>query len=179
MQGDKSIESLVKALGRGSVDAFDELYRRFRPKVDKVAGAILGENNSPTVSDLSQNIFLKVWERRTLIASTVSDFDSYLFRMTKNEALNYIQRRKPSYVGLDDSLPVLSYGADSSIEAKETKRSVNTVVQQMPPQRKQVFELSRKENLTYKEIAQKMKISTKTVERHLSMALKDIKKSIS
>lgn len=173
-----NIESLVKALGKGSVEAFDKLYRLFRPKVENVAKAVLGDNRQ-TIKDLTQEIFLKVWEKRSLIAATVRDFDSYLFRMTRNEVLNYVQRHAKDHEQLDGGMQLLS--SDDvilSVEGKEAQGQLARLIAEFPPQRKKVFELSRMEHLTYKEIAEKMGISQKTVERHLSLALKDIKNSI-
>lgn len=174
-----NIESLVKALGKGSVEAFDKLYRMFRPKVESVARAVVGDKDRHVIKDLTQNIFLKVWEKRSLIAATVRDFDSYLFRMTRNEVLNYVQRHAKDYVQLDGNMPF--FASDDvllSVEGKEAQGRLARLLEDFPPQRKKVFELSRMEHLSYKEIAEKMGISQKTVEHHMSLALKDIKKSI-
>ena len=92
MQKSSELVSLVQALGRGSVEAFDKLYLLFRPKVDRVLGAIVGGDNYQIINDIAQNIFLNVWRKRSQIADTVRDFNAYLFRMTKNEALNYLSR---------------------------------------------------------------------------------------
>lgn len=169
----------MKALGKGSVEAFDALYRQFRPKVESVARAVVGDKDRHVIKDLTQNIFLKVWEKRSYIASTVKDFDSYLFRMTRNEVLNYLQRHEKAYLALEPGMPFFS--SDDvllSVEGNEARGHLAEVIEGFPPQRRKVFELSRMEHLTYQEIAERMGISQKTVERHLSLALKDIKKSI-
>ena len=173
-----SIESLVQALGKGSVEAFDRLYRQFRPKVDRVAAAILGSSaNEQLIKDLAQEIFLKVWEKRTLIAANVTNFDAYLFKMTKYEVLNYVQRQVKEHEDLNEAVRLFSSDdVQTYVEGKEAQDILASRLETLPPQRKRVFELSRLEHLSNKEIAEKMGISTKTVERHITMALQDLKK---
>ncbi|MBO4447802.1 MAG: sigma-70 family RNA polymerase sigma factor [Bacteroidales bacterium] len=169
-------------MGKGSVDAFDRLYLIFRPKVDKVVGSIIGGgvSNYNMVNDIAQNIFLKVWKNRAQIASTVRDFDAYLFKMTKNEALLFLSRYRMPFDDLHDNIPALSPDdIQLSVEARDLQKRVAAAVKLLPPQQQRVFELSRINQLSYIEIAQALDISPKTVENHLSRALKDIKKTIS
>ena len=78
------ISKLVVALGRGSVKAFDAIYAMFHNKVEKVARALVGSyTDKDAAKDITQSVFVKVWEKRSHIAATVKEFDSYLFRMTK------------------------------------------------------------------------------------------------
>ena len=176
------IASLVQALGKGSVEAFDCLYLRFRPKVEKVVGSIVGGgiSNYQIINDISQNIFLNVWKKREQIAATVRDFDSYLFLMTKNEALNFLSRYTMPFADLHDNMQAFAAeDVQLSVEAREMQRRVADAVKLLPPQQRRVFELSRINHLSYLEIARELDISPKTVENHLSRALKDIKKTLS
>ena len=173
------ITSLVQALGKGSVEAFDTLYRMFRPKVDRVVESVVGSGDKQTVSDLAQNIFLKVWEKRSWIAANVRDFDSYLFKMTRNEVLNYAQRQVKVHDSLREDLRVFSTDdVLHYVEGNETRGRMAKLVASLPPQRRRVFELSRMEHLSNQEIATRMGLSLKTVERHMSLALQDLKKSM-
>ena len=175
-----NIAVLVKALGKGSVDAFDRLYLQFRPKVERVVGSIIGGGNYQAVKDIVQNIFLNVWRKRLQIAASVRDFDAYLFMMTRNEALNFLSRNRVSFDALQESMSAFS--ADDvqlSVEARDLQKRVASALEQLPPQQRRVFELSRIDHLSYREIAGEMDISEKTVENHLSRALKNIKKNLS
>ena len=180
--GQAEIATLMQALGRGSVEAFDCLYKIFRAKVDKVVGSIVGGgiSNYQVVNDIAQNIFLNVWKKRVQIAATVRDFDAYLFMMTRNEALNFLSRYTMPFAPLQDDIPVPSTdNTELSVEARDLQKRVAAAVQLLPPQQRRVFELSRLSQLSYLEIARELDISPKTVENHLSRALKDIKKSLS
>ena len=176
----EEIASLVKALGKGSVDAFDRLYLQFRPKVERVVASIVGGGNYQAVKDIIQNIFLNVWRKRLQIAASVRDFDAYLFMMTRNEALNYLSRDKMTFSDLQDNMPVFaSDDVQLSAEASDLRKRVAAALEQLPAQQRRVFELSRMDHLSYKEIAGEMDLSEKTVENHLSRALKNIKKTLS
>lgn len=181
MKRQDNISKLVEALGRGSVKAFDSLYAKFHYKVERVARALLeGHAGGAVAKDIAQSVFIKLWEKRSLIAGTVKDFDSYLFRMTKNEALNYLSRHARDYTELQPDLPVPSQSnAFSELEAAETEHLIDLALKSMPPQRKRAFLLSRIQGLSYKDIAKEMDISSKTVEKHISSALKDLKKTLS
>lgn len=174
------ITSLVSALGKGSVEAFDTLYRMFRPKVDRVLVSVVGGGrDSQIISDLAQNIFLKIWEKRSWIAANVRDFDSYLFKMTRNEVLNYVQRQVKVHDSLREDLRVFSTDdIQHYVEGNEIRGRMAKLVAALPPQRRTVFELSRMEHLSNQEIAARMGLSLKTVERHMSLALQDLKKSM-
>lgn len=181
MKRQDDISKLVEALGRGSVKAFDSLYGLFHEKVEKVARAIL-ESHAGSISarDITQAVFLRVWEKRSFIAASVKDFDSYLFTMTRNETLNYLSRSALRYTSMAEDLPIPAKdNVMSAIEASETERQIDLALDDMPPQRKRAFLLSRIQGLAYKDIAKEMDISSKTVEKHISSALKDLKKTLS
>lgn len=177
---DEIVCSLVKALGKGSVDAFDRIYKMFHRKVERVAAAIVGSDNRSVIQDISQNIFLKVWEKRTLVSGKVKDFDSYLFRMTKNESLNYLERTLFNHMSLSPEMPLLSSEETGHmVEAEETRAILEEALRTMPPQRRKAFLMSRGKGMSYKEIAEEMGIAPKTVENHISQSLKDLKKTLS
>lgn len=181
MKRQDDISKLVEALGRGSAKAFDALYAKFHNKVENLARALLeGHTGGMSAKDIAQAVFIKVWEKRTLIAASVKDFDSYLFTMTRNETLNYLSRSALRYTSMAEDLPIPAKdNVMSAIEASETERQIDLALDNMPPQRKRAFLLSRIQGLAYKDIAKEMDISSKTVEKHISSALKDLKKTLS
>ena len=129
--------------------------------------------------DVVQSVFLKVWEKRTFIASNVRDFDSYLFRMTKNETLNCLSRSAGNHQVLGDDIQApASDNVLSNMEAMEAEHLIDLALEDMPPQRRRAFLMSRIGGLTYKDIAKEMNISHKTVEKHISSAIKDLKKTL-
>lgn len=173
---------LLAALSKGSMKAFDALYRKYAAKVGRFSSALLcsAGYSRADVDDLVQEIFLKIWQKRETLAANVDNFNAYLFRMTKNAVLNILTREKGDRYSIDtacdmaDDDDVLSRTITSDV-----KVAVHRAVDNMPDERQKVFLMSRAQGLSNKEIAERLNISTKTVEYHLGRAKSDIKKNLS
>ena len=146
----------------------------------KVCGAIhrfIKDKN--LVEDLAQEVFIRFWEKRHKINIT-SSIPAYLRRMAINEALAHIRKNKKyQEEELDTNL---SFGTDRSGEDHymhgELQLHVSKAINSLPPKCRTVFQLSRFEELTYREIAEKMEISIKTVENQMGKALKILRKEL-
>lgn len=169
-------KNLVTALRNGSYEAFDALYMAYSPVVERFAYALL--KNRSEVDDLSQNIFLKIWEIRDRLDS-VTSFRSYLFSMVRNAVLDILSKRK--VVTDIDCLPesvlkdIASADVVSSIDTQNMMLMVNLAVSMMPEQRRRIFMMSRIEGASHKKIAETLGISVKTVEYHISKALSSLR----
>ena len=71
-----------------------------------------------------------------------------------------------------------TYNIEEEIEAHNLSEYIDMLIQELPPRRREIFNLSRKQHLTYKEIAERLNISEKTVENQISEALKYLRKNI-
>ena len=173
---------LLVALSRGSLKAFDALYRKYAHKVERFAAALLlnGGFGKADVEDLVQEIFMKLWQKRDSLAGSVDCFDAYLFRMTKNAVLNVLSRQRTVHDALEAYVDVADRDdVVANAIASDTRDTVDRTVEDMPDERKIVFMMSRIEGMANKEIAGELGISLKTVEYHINRALKDIKKNLS
>ena len=106
---------------------------------------------------------------------------SYIFTITKNEVLNLIRTniRNNSFKNeLFQRSVAEEFQMQSQLEFNEIKSSIDQVVSQLPEKRRQIFILSRTEGFSNKEIAQQLNISEKTVEDHITHAIKKIKISL-
>ena len=118
-------------------------------------------------------------EKKSLNHFSVNNFDSYMFTLSKYTILNYIEARHIIPVEIDDAPDVSDTTTPyDEIVANDLKLLVDLTVSEMPPQRKQIFHLSRQEGLTNDEIAVKLGIQKKTVENHLNLALKELRNVI-
>ena len=127
-----------------------------------------------TGEDLVQECFIKLWEKRNDI-KTVS-LIAYFSKMVKNKCLDYLRSKKPITIEPEaDAWPTEDH---SAMEYQELVEAVNAGIDGLPERCRQVFVLSRFEELTYKEIAESMEISTKTVENQIRKALKSIKLAV-
>lgn len=157
-------------------ERFEHIFHTFYPKVKGFAYTIL--RSEQDAEDLAQDVFVKLWDMSELWDE--SALSSYLYSMTKNSAFNQIKHEKVKYkyeeyiLSRDKSLNLQE--TTSKIYAREKELLAKMMVDKMPEQRRKIFLLSRKEQLSNEEIAKKLKISIRTVEHHIYLALKDLKK---
>ena len=155
----------------------ESLYRRFQPALQHFASGILKNQND--AAEIVHDVFLAVWEKREYL-SLDQGLKSYLFRAVKNRCLNQLKRPTLPWADLDNTLPPAPEPVHFSeqLNAEETERIIFRIVEKLPPRCRQIFLLSRLEQLSYKEIAELMDISTKTVENQMTIALRFIRESL-
>jgi len=151
-------------------DVFKDLYEQYYTGLCYYAQNYIREIE--TVEDIVHEVFINLWNKRASI-----DLDkavkAYLYRSVYNRCINYIRDHKkfdkntdPDYLGLDNT----SYS--DSLEQEETESKIMNSIDSLPEKCKQIFRMNRFEELKYKEIADKLQISVKTVEAQMSKALK-------
>ncbi len=129
--------------------------------------------------DIAQEVFLEIWRKKDTLNIKTS-VKAYLKRAGVNKALNYIRANKVKFED-DDSyeMQTLSIRDHSSdIEAQDLQNIVDEAIESLPPKCRTVFSLSRFEELSYKEIAEKLDISVKTVENQIGKALKILRLAV-
>ena len=150
-------------------EAFNDLFRKYYKNLCLYSSKYINEIDS--VEEVVQAFFVKLWENRSQININGS-VKSYLYAAIRNRAFNYIRDHKKfvNDEGLQDAAQM--HVEDEDFELKE---KISKAIDMMPQQRQTVFKLCRFHQLSYKEIANKLGISRKTVENHMSMALKDMR----
>ena len=156
---------------------FGRFFIEYYPKVKSFAMKILMEEED--AEDISQDIFLKLFDRPQIWYDKESR-DGYLFRMTKNHIFNLIKRRSIERVFQQEVSMNLQLtddlGIDDKLHVKEIELMIMYAVEQMPEQRRKVFKMSRYEGKSNVEISEILQMSVRTVERHIYLALADLKK---
>ncbi len=132
--------------------------------------------NEDDAAEVVNDVFLAIWERR-LELKLDDSLKNYLFTSVKNRSLNFINKAGLKYAEVPDDLGIASpeVGILEKIAALETEKQIKVLIDALPQKCKQVFLLSRMEQLSYKEISELMDISVKTVENHIGLAIKFIK----
>ena len=133
--------------------------------------------------DIAQNIFLKLWTRPDLWQGQES-MTGYLYTVTRNEIFNLFKHQKveqeyESHIIRSQLIGELCDEDTSLLENlyyTEIVLLVELALNQLPPRRKQVFEMSRIEGLSHKEIAEKLQIPVRTVEDHIYKTLTELRK---
>lgn len=176
MDIEKKIDSdLVVLLTQNNETAFCQLYTRYKDKLYYFCLSLL--KSKEEANDIVQEIFSHIWESRSFINPELS-FSSFLYTMARNRIFNYfrdidIDIKIKEIIALKS--PVEEEYIESDLIYTEYQKILTDAIDAMPPQRKKVFNLSRKENLSHKEIAARLDISVNTVQQHISESLKFIK----
>lgn len=136
--------------------------------------------------DVVQEVFLKIWQKRDEIEFKTS-VKSYLFTMVRNSCLSYIEKRNVRYkykqqkeqqvLGNQSFIADYKNGSFLLIE-KENDKILDAALNKLTPKSHQVFLLNREENKKYREIASELNVSIKTVEKHMTSALKSLRGSL-
>lgn len=128
--------------------------------------------------DVVQSIFINLWEKRNSLPSDCS-IKSYLYTASKNKSLNNIRnvKNKNRIVGMLFAQPNVfsDERADLFLEFEELKMIISNAVEGLPKQCKMIYQLSRDEGLTNKEIAERLGITIKTVENQMTIAIRKLK----
>lgn len=153
---------------------FEALFKSHFQYLCNFAKQYVGDQD--TAQDITQKVFITLWEKRTEIDPKQS-IKSYLFTIVKNRCLNHIRDQKTyrSKV-LDLDCGDIEIGKEEVYFAEaELKKQIELALASLPPKCREVFEMSRYRGLSYKEIAEELDISQKTVEAHVGKALKTLR----
>lgn len=164
---------LLGALGRSEDKAFIRLYDEYAKAAYAFVVAILKDET--VAKDIVQETFVKIWLRRSVV-SKVTSFKAYLFKMLRNSVFNHFESADVFHRYLDwaANRPQDDFSYDS-VYFRELWGLVMEAVDLMPSQRKRVFEMSRMEARSNKEISETLGINQRTVENHLANALRDVR----
>jgi RNA polymerase sigma-70 factor, ECF subfamily len=119
--------------------------------------------------NLVHEVFITVWEKYDTLPPD-TNFRSYLFTSVRNRSLNYL-RDKKKHIALDHVVENTFSESDTTLEASELEKEIETAIHSLPEKCRQIFEMNRVEGLKYAEIADKLGLSIKTVEAQMSKAL--------
>ncbi len=132
-----------------------------------------------TAKEIVHQVFISLWERRESVDVSKS-LNAFLFTSVRNRALNYLRDLKKTETNsesLEKAEQIIS--DDPAGEGQDTlQRKLYEAIEALPKRSRQVFELNRFENMTYREIAEKLDISQKTVETLMSRTLKTLREKL-
>jgi RNA polymerase sigma-70 factor (ECF subfamily) len=165
---------IIKRLSDGDQSAFRIVFEHYYPRVSEFVRRIV--KSESLAEDITQDIFVKIWERREIFGVEVSSFSKYIYVMSRNAAINALRRTgritplSSESFGQSDSTSI-----EDSYYAQEKELIIRLAVCQMPEQRRRIFEMSRYMGMDNQTIATTLNLSKKTVENHLTLALKTLR----
>lgn len=168
----------VTAIKNGDSLVFEQVFREYH---SKIYFYILGKTRSAYLAEeVVQLTFIKLWNFRSSLNDEYT-LSTQLFRIATTTLIDLLRKESNNRALvtalLQEKHPVAS-DPNRLLTDKELLKKARDVIDRMPEMQRKTFQLSRIEGLSYKEIAEKLSISVKTVEVHIARALKKIRKQI-
>ena len=166
---------LISRLQKDDVNAFDGLYRIYSKRLYRFAFSLL--KNTEDAEGIVQEVFLRVWHKRSTIETTKS-FKSWLFTISYKLIMDELRlklKEKEYILHLEKFFNPEQITSEQKTDYNILKDQIDGFVEELPAKRRIIYKLSRDKGLSHKQIAEKLKISVKTVENQINLALRHMK----
>jgi RNA polymerase sigma-70 factor (ECF subfamily) len=155
--------------------AFGELFKLYYPRLLLFTEAIL--KSRELAEEAVEDVFLRLWENRKVLTA-VNKLNYYLLVAAKHKALDYLEKmKKQAIISLDDmevEFGDMAVNPENTLISAECVRIIQTIINDLPPRCKLMFRLVKEDGLKYREVADLLNVSIKTVETQISLALSKI-----
>lgn len=171
-----SEEVIIRELKKDSILAFNIVFDQFSSRLYYFAFGYLKSKEDS--EELVQEVFTKIWDKRKELNEELS-FKAFIFTIAFNIIKKHFREKAQLKKYLNSKfLDDISCSTTDEVNYNSLKGHIINIVNTLPLKRKEVFIKSRFEGLNTKEISEQMRINKKTVENHLNLALKEIRKKI-
>ncbi len=161
----------------GSIEAYEALFMRYYPALLRFVSGMMKDR---AAEDICQNIFMRVWLQRDSL-DPAKGIRNWLFTVAKNDIINWLKSKRNRSTVLCDEVPDFEdrhASVDEIYNTEELRSVVNKSIDNMPSRRQLIFRLSRDKGMSNKQIADFLDLSVRTVEKHLELAIKDIRRTL-
>jgi len=162
-------EDIISAIREGNAVAFQHVFDSCYASLCAYAFTIL--RDAPEGEDVVQSVFMKLWEKRDSLEIKQS-VRSYLFKAVYNQCLNQIQHRAVQTKYRVYSQLTVDASSDPDVFPEDLDEKIRMAVENLPPQCRKIFVMSRYEGLRYPEISSRLNISVNTIQNQICKALK-------
>lgn len=174
---DSELNSLIEKLKQGDRESFNKIFRRFYAPMIRFCIRFVAD--SDIAAEIVQDFFVKLWTNRDKL-NINSSFEPYMMRSIQNSAYTYINKERSHE---EINLKVFTEEGEASdpsqeLQSKHLEAAYRKILAEMPEKRRLVFQASRFDGMKYAEIAEKYDLSQKTVEAHMSAAIKQLKEGL-
>jgi RNA polymerase sigma-70 factor (ECF subfamily) len=163
----------------GDIKAFEKIFRRYYSPLYLYALSITGQKEA--AEEIVQNTFYTIWKEKEKI-QILHSIKSYLYKSVKNRSLQYLEhlqvREKYRENVLLQYNLVFEPAPDELLEYKELEEALRQALRKLPERRRKIFHMYRTKGRKYKEIAESLSISIKTVEAEMAKAYRTLRKEI-
>ncbi|MCD0472229.1 RNA polymerase sigma factor [Flavobacterium sp. JAS] len=169
---------LINRLRGGDESALTELYNKFWQSLFVSSYNVLKDKE--LCEDIIQDIFMNIWHNREKLEINIS-LKGYMYACARYQVFNQFRKNKDKiHVELFEDIDKRFQHAtpETLLMHEELVQQINAIIETLPEKCQQVYKLSREEQLSHKEIAERLSISKKTVENHITKALHVIRFSM-
>lgn len=168
---------VVKKIKEGDIKTFEHVFRLYYSSLSFYAFSITG--SSEVAEEIVQELFYKLWKERENL-NILRSLKSYLYGAVRNQALQYcehidVRERHRQYI-LSGQSDAATDTPQQQLEYKELKELIDRTLQQLPDRRRRIFKMHRFDGLKYKEIAERLSLSVKTIEAEMTKAYQVLRK---
>lgn len=176
----KSISELCLLVAeQDDQSAFGELFQVFYPKLLSLAQAIV--KSRQIAEEAVQDVFLHLWKNRKVLPA-IKNLQYYLFVAAKHAALDHLEKMKrQSYLALEEAgieFGTIEVTPEHVLISAETMQAILASINELPPRCKLIFRLVKEDGLKYREVADLLQLSVKTVETQMSLALDKVYRAL-
>lgn len=172
-------EVLLTKLRNGDELAFAQIYNQYRSKMYTYAYNLC--KSSETAEEIVQEVFIRLWQKKAQI-NTELNFSAYLKKITLNHVLNHLKkvaREKSLQDEIFQYIETIRNTTEDNLLEKELLKTYDEAIENLPPQKKIIYQMSRNEEMSHDQIAEKLNISKNTVKNHMVEATKFIRSYVS
>lgn len=159
--------------------ALEKLYLYFYPRLHRFGKSLV--KAAEIAEELVEDVFIRLWEKRAGLTD-VRNLQVYLYVAVRNRALNYLDWKSKDIVAYFEAYPCDAASSNDSPDhlliTREMSVRISQAVETLPPKCKIIFKLVREEGLKYREVADILGISSRTVDTQMTIALKKIASAI-
>ena len=168
---------LIAKIKRGDEIAFRNLYDLYFHKVLNYSYKIL--HSWEDAKEVTQDVFVKLWDKRAELNAEKS-VSGFIFRITRFTSIDKLRKlnKQVDTLSISSAHNMVDRSMENELLDRELSSVYESIINKLPPKRKLIFQLSRDENLTYKEISEQLHISIKTVEAQIRLALQQIREDL-
>ncbi|HEY8897232.1 MAG TPA: RNA polymerase sigma-70 factor [Niastella sp.] len=168
---------LIELWRTGNEKAYRTLFDKYFYRLYNYTLKLIPDKN--VSEEIVMDVMLAVWQKKDMLNSSLS-LSAYLYRSVKNRLIDHLRKQHVQTVSLELTAvePPSSFVTDSRVLHKELEGLYRTSLNRLPPQKKRIFTMSREEGSSYKEIAERLRLSKNTVENHMVAALRLLKESM-
>lgn len=167
-------DNLLQRLANGDEQALKEIFERYQGKLLQIAIRILRARE--LAEEVVMDTFMSIWERKSRLPQ-INHLPWYLYSTVKNKSLNQLRGLKPElhvYLEEIEWEVALTSSPEDAVLAAEYIHRINRAINSLPPRCRQIFVMVKEEGLKYRQVAELLEVSIKTVENQMGIALKKI-----